>query len=400
MVLSRLSAVRRTAKRAINTAKQVLNARHAVGQYIPLQTLNRTLFEYEVSFFGESDVYRPKDTQIPDAPLMSLTLLPQAFAPPYHFTVQNAVVTNSLVVDPSAPGRVFMELLPNVVPAQEGKTWTYDPSKRKHAVRRAAASGRRAGPSHILSNINWSNYYHFLLDVGVRFTNLDAAGAIPDGTTLLAHSAPNRWQSDYLELLGIDPTKLELLPQGKEAPLSVSSLIIGSATRARFACAPTAVERFRDRVLTAAKITNAGRRRKLYISRGDAGKRRLLNEQEIWPLLDEAGFEFVVLDGVDVIDQVRLFSEADIIVAPHGAGLTNMVFSDGPTVLEILPADRWNFGVFSTLTNVIGGNYHGLIAQTDNKAGVHIRSAFEDNDYWLDPKRLARSLRMVLSRTE
>lgn len=393
-----IKVVRRALKRSVNTAKQVLNARHAVGQYIPLQTLNRTLFEYDVTFFGSGDVYLPKETKIADAPLMSLTLLPQAFAAPYHFFVENAVVTDDTAIDPAAPRRQFVELMPNVVPSQEGKTWTYDLSKRKRAVRRAAKSTHVLGSAYIFSSANWSNYYHFLLDAGVRYANLEAAGAIRNDMIPLAHSAPNTWQSAYLELLGIDTDKIKILPKDSAAPLRVSSLLIGSAARSRFAVSPMAARRFRDRILAAAEVTDPRPTRRLYISRSDASKRRLLNEAEIWPLLEEAGFEFTKLEGMDVASQIRLFSSASVIAAPHGAGLTNMIFSNAPTVLEILPVDRWNFGVFSTLTNVMGGTYHGLIAQPERRPKVHIRSETEDNDYGVDPKRLARLLEMVVSR--
>jgi len=35
-------------------------------------------------------------------------------------------------------------------------------------------------------------------------------------------------------------------------------------------------------------------------------------------------------------DQVRLFSQAEIVVAPHGAGLTNILFAENLIVIELL----------------------------------------------------------------
>ncbi|MEL6645003.1 MAG: glycosyltransferase family 61 protein [Pseudomonadota bacterium] len=382
-------------KRAVNGIKQIINARHAFGQFIPLQTLNRTLFEYDVTFHGAGDVYFPKTSRVPDAPFISLTLIPQAFPPHYHFTVRDAVVAHGMTVDPAAPRRVFMELMPNVVPSEEGKIWTFDVSKRQRAVKRAKGAGATVGSAYIWSNANWSNYYHFLLDAGIRYTNLAVAGALPEDVVFLAHSEPNAWQSDYLQLLGIDPDALRVLPSGQGAPLTVSELTIAAASRVRFACSPVATTRFRDRVLGAAGIAPGLVDRRIYVSRADAGKRRVLNEAEIWPLFEERGFEFVTLDGLSVPEQLSLFASASMVAGPHGAGLTNMIFADAPLVFELLPADRWNLGVFSTLTNVIGGQYHAFIANQENASSLTIRSLAEDNDYVVDPKRLAQALSVI-----
>lgn len=107
-------------------------------------------------------------------------------------------------------------------------------------------------------------------------------------------------------------------------------------------------------------------KRRLYISRNDAKLRRVINEENIEPLLKRYGFEIVVLKGKPIAEQVRLFQEADAVLAPHGAGLTHIVWSKpGTKVIEFFPsregprgAPRNATGNFWILSCQKGLDYH------------------------------------------
>ena len=104
-------------------------------------------------------------------------------------------------------------------------------------------------------------------------------------------------------------------------------------------------DRFRPELLQSVRAAlpapPAERTRRLYVSRAKAARRRLLNEDELWPHLERAGFERVFLEDHPFEAQVRLMQEAAVVVAPHGAGLTNVLFcAPGTHVVEI--AD-WGF---------------------------------------------------------
>ena len=84
--------------------------------------------------------------------------------------------------------------------------------------------------------------------------------------------------------------------------------------------------------------------RRIYVSRGDSQRRPLRNEAAVVSLLSMHGFTVVQLDGMAVRDQVLLFAEASHIVAPHGAGLSNLLFcTPGATVCELLPSHYVNW---------------------------------------------------------
>jgi hypothetical protein len=84
------------------------------------------------------------------------------------------------------------------------------------------------------------------------------------------------------------------------------------------------------------KLGDASPHRRLYVSRARARFRRLENEDAIWPRLAARGFEKVFLEELSFRDQVRLMQEAHVVAAPHGAGLTNMMFCpEGTAIVEI-----------------------------------------------------------------
>jgi capsular polysaccharide biosynthesis protein len=76
---------------------------------------------------------------------------------------------------------------------------------------------------------------------------------------------------------------------------------------------------------------------RLYISRNaDASNRRIANEAELLEVLVPLGFRCITMSEHSVKEQMGLFSKADVIVSPHGAAMSFLVFgSSDTTVLEL-----------------------------------------------------------------
>jgi hypothetical protein len=76
--------------------------------------------------------------------------------------------------------------------------------------------------------------------------------------------------------------------------------------------------------------------RRLFVSRRDATKRRIANEAALLTALRPLGFEPIVPGGLTFAEQVTMFSSAELVVGPHGAGLANALFMPrGSAVLEL-----------------------------------------------------------------
>ena len=117
----------------------------------------------------------------------------------------------------------------------------------------------------------------------------------------------------------------------------------------------------------------AERTRRVFISRADARKPRLLNEDEVFARLERFGFERVMPGRLPVADQVALFSGAQAVAGPHGAGMTNLVFMpEGGAVIEIFGRSLAH-GAYAWLSH-LGGHAYGHVVSDETA---------ERHDYWL-----------------
>jgi hypothetical protein len=130
-----------------------------------------------------------------------------------------------------------------------------------------------------------------------------------------------------LSMLGLNPT--DFGTYDPERPLQVDRLTILETDRFR----PQLLRPVRKAL---AVLPDQRPWRRVFISRAQAPTRKLANESELEPVLAEAGFETVIMEKLSFEEQIRLMGQTDILMAPHGAGLTNMMFcAPGTHVVEI-----------------------------------------------------------------
>jgi len=77
-------------------------------------------------------------------------------------------------------------------------------------------------------------------------------------------------------------------------------------------------------------------RQKLYVSRRDSDRRQMVNEAELEDRLSSHGFQVIVPSTMTPDQQLRALSEAKVVVAPHGAGLTNLIACQSGTMVHEL----------------------------------------------------------------
>ena len=77
---------------------------------------------------------------------------------------------------------------------------------------------------------------------------------------------------------------------------------------------------------------------RIYVSRNKGRPvRQVINEEELMKCLEPFGFRRIFMEDLDVKDQIRLFSEAEIIITPHGSALAFSTFcSESTTIIELL----------------------------------------------------------------
>jgi capsular polysaccharide biosynthesis protein len=96
-------------------------------------------------------------------------------------------------------------------------------------------------------------------------------------------------------------------------------------------------------------------RRRIYISRRKTGTRTIENEDELEALLADQGFETHYMETYPLAMQAQLLCDASVVVAPHGAGLANLLFARPQTnVIEIVPAGRYNATCYPEKSRIFG----------------------------------------------
>ena len=102
---------------------------------------------------------------------------------------------------------------------------------------------------------------------------------------------------------------------------------------------PNGIKFVQDTVLKSLKCGNKKGKRKIFISRSGSDYRQLLNSNEIEEFLIEKGFEIVFPESLSFSSQVRVFSEAEIIIGQSGAGMANFIFAPKDCKVIVMMSD-------------------------------------------------------------
>ena len=177
-------------------------------------------------------------------------------------------------------------------------------------------------------------YFHWLFDVLPRLKILERYPQVDH----VYIEAKHRFQTDALRLFGVRPDQIVNAANYDFATadtLVVPYHEIGSGLQyPEWAC-----NFLRETLIPKAERLDGGRRpRRIYISREKARWRKVENEDEVLERLAPLGFEKVHLEELSLLEQVRLFHDAEALVGSHGSGFANLIFATpGATVIEFQP---------------------------------------------------------------
>ncbi|MGK5091716.1 glycosyltransferase family 61 protein [Deltaproteobacteria bacterium TL4] len=193
-----------------------------------------------------------------------------------------------------------------------------------------------------------NNYYHFICDL------LPCLRALPPQWTVLL---PDNFPSGLLSFLQQCRLSLQLL-----APKVywVEQLLIPPITKNDWN--PEKIQQIQELGQCLAPSTAITPFRRVYISRKLVKKRHLVNEEELLPYFHRYGFERLFLERLSIVEQIRLMRETSHLIAPHGAGIVNLLFAPFSThLLEIRPILSSGQFCFEKLCAYGWDNYEYLI---------------------------------------
>jgi capsular polysaccharide biosynthesis protein len=115
-------------------------------------------------------------------------------------------------------------------------------------------------------------------------------------------------------------------------------------------------------------------KKKIYISRKNAKRRVLKNENEIIPILKKNGFTIVDFDILNFEEQLSYILNCEILVGVHGSGLTHMLWMKPKSkILEIRTRNNDLDNCFFTLASDLDHDYSYTFAdKIDPKKSNHL----------------------------
>lgn len=241
----------------------------------------------------------------------------------------------------------------------------------------------------------WADsYWHWINEYLVRLVLAERAGFA--GHVLLTPRAP-RFQRDSLAMCGVGPDRQ--VPCG-ETPLGVSNLWVPGVLQGSREVleSPGLLAVIRERCLAALPRTLPGDMpRRVYVSRQRSTRgRRVLNAPELNELLGRFEFKEMFLEELSFPSQVALFSHAEAIVGPHGAGIANTLFLPRGALVCELFAPRFVHPCMPVATELAGLRHFSIVRGESIKLDPSIEAQANLDDVDVDIHRLAEILEREL----
>ncbi len=211
----------------------------------------------------------------------------------------------------------------------------------------------------ISSDIDF-NYFHFLIEALPKLALAEKAGCPADAPILIQENL----HANILAALDRVANGRRIIQVPVGAGLKVDELWYVSDLSRVLSTAVQSVDVAYDIVVSPVAVRDISQRiapnrsrqpptRRIYLAR-NSNRRLLHNEAAMIDLLKQKGFEIVDTANMTLPEQIDLFGEAAVMVAPTGASLTNLLWCrPGASALILVPDHpQTNLNIF----NHIGGS--------------------------------------------
>jgi len=228
---------------------------------------------------------------------------------------------------------------------------------------------------------SWSNYYHWILEHLVKIRAIEyyyedrkikPKIIIPDN--------PSSFITETLDLIGYDKS---LRISWSSPAMWVERLVLPTYPEANADNLTWLRSRMKRSI---PERVDTSISEYVYISRSQAPKRRIINEEYLAGELSKLGFDIVIAEDFSVAEQISMFSSAKVIVGPHGAGLTNMIWADNASIVEI--HGRCIMDHYSVLANNLQHKYIPIRGKTKKNG--------KNSDIYVDINRVKSVLSSII----
>jgi len=236
-----------------------------------------------------------------------------------------------------------------------------------------------------------SNYWHLLADELCDLTLLTESGInLNEFDQIVFEKSPFTAGKELQKNFTLDQVNQVSLQKHLHIECEELSFFTGTFCLSKHALSLVKykIESFLE--LSLAKSGKSSKR--IIVSRGSSTTRRWLNENDCINLLDTLNFKLIDPSKLSLSQQVEAFSNAEIILGPHGAGLTNIMFcSPGTKVIEIRSQEQGgeysSANCYEELSSIFRVKHHTFDCPSTERKDLKGRS-IEDADLVPDPIKL------------
>ncbi|WP_237213218.1 glycosyltransferase family 61 protein [Falsiroseomonas oryziterrae] len=226
------------------------------------------------------------------------------------------------------------------------------------------------------------NYYHTHAEPLAALVQLEMfrdLGGAPDFDILLPDLSG--WTKEAVDLLGLDDRRVRtigrrcLQPERLYWPSAVLRMNVGIEPLLRSVC-----RRIRAAALARAEAGTlrlpeaAGRPELIYVARTDSTIRPMLNEPELIEALRARGVRIFVSAELGYAQQVLTASRARVVIAPHGAGLTNIGFAARDALVVEIHPHFYTSPLYLRFAQVLGQRYRAFTAPEADPAETEAKA--------------------------
>ena len=222
------------------------------------------------------------------------------------------------------------------------------------------------GTTYTIIHQPYINYFHWTIESLLRLMAFEIA----DKKAVLlvpSHLVDVKYIKDSLDILGV-----EYMVTEADKDLVVKDLLLPAMLWWGSRYDPALVKILAARFKAALQAKNIAPQQhdKVFVIR-ENGRRRVENAEEIKKIMTERGFHIIDFEGKTQQEQITVMAGAKIVVAQHGAGLTNILFMNpGSVVVEmhVDPAEN-NYmfdDAYYILASAMSHRYYGFISQKAN----------------------------------
>lgn len=220
---------------------------------------------------------------------------------------------------------------------------------------------RRIDDAIVLTGLWTDSYYHFLYEFVPKIEIIERAGLPPDIPLVVPRAVADRKFFKEAVELGLFGDR-NFIVQEPDETITGRRFYVVRADRHSQRQLGFPAERL-------GAMADPQARLRLYVSRnGQAGTiRQILNEEELLAKLKPLEFQVVDPGTTTLAAQGELFSRASIVVGPHGAGLTNILFRKGApmALVEMINDTTDTYYHFLQIARLCGYFYRATLNRSE-----------------------------------